>query len=196
MDDGVHEIVLHQPLTNGALLAPSVENTRKLYDGSRSPLAEGAQDVERKGEVGSGVGSQHAGTTKAVVVDEQRVVGAFPWNGVGRIAHHGIEGLKVAMLGRDERVAQLNIKIVVVDIVEEHVDAAEVVGRRVDFLAVVFQRRVFLADGLREFQQQRPGTAGRVVDAAYLVAVGSRQSGQDLADLLWREEFTTRLAGV
>ena len=42
LDDRVHEVVLHQPLTNGALLAPTVEDTRKLYDGCRAALGEGA----------------------------------------------------------------------------------------------------------------------------------------------------------
>ena len=60
-------------------------------------------------------------------------------------------------------VAKSNIKVVIVDIMQEHVYAAEIECRRVNLLTIVFQIRIILADNLLEFHQQRTATACRVI---------------------------------
>ncbi len=58
------------------------------------------------------------------------------------------------MQGVEERVTQGDIELVETDIVQEHVDAAEVVGGQVDFLPVKAISDVFLAEDLGKVQQE------------------------------------------
>ena len=132
--------------------------------------------MERESKVGSRVRGQHTGAAVAVVVDEQRVLASFPRDAVRGIRYDGIERLEVSVPWIQQRVAQLDVEIVVVDVMQEHVDTTKVVGSGVDFLTIILQRRVLPSDGLRELQQQRARATGRVVDASNLVAVGSRQT--------------------
>ena len=83
-----------------------------------------------------------------------------------------------------------------VDVVQEHVEPAQVVGGQVDLLAEEATTHVLLAEHLRELQQQRARAASRIVDAVDALLAHDRDAGQHLADLLRREELATRLARV
>ena len=83
-----------------------------------------------------------------------------------------------------------------VDVVQEHVDPAQVVGGQVDLLSEEPAAHVLLTEHLRELQQQRARAAGRVVDAVDALLAHDRDAGQHFADLLRREELTARLARV
>lgn len=52
--------------------------------------------------------------------------------------------------------------LLVVDVVEEHVDPGQVVGRQIDLLTEEPLTHIVLAQNLRELQQQRGGAGGRV----------------------------------
>ena len=83
-----------------------------------------------------------------------------------------------------------------VDVVQEHVDPAQVVSGQVDLLAEEPAAHILLTEHLRELQQQRARATGRVVDAVDARLAHDRDAGQHLADLLRREELTARLARV
>ena len=68
------------------------------------------------------------------------------------------------MLGRGQRVLTGDVEFVKAHVVEEHIDAAEVVGGNIDLLPEVAELHPVLAQHLGSFQQQGTGTAGRVVD--------------------------------
>ncbi len=70
------------------------------------------------------------------------------------------------MLRVGQRVAVGNIKVIVVDIVQKHVDPAEVIDREVDFLPKESYSYIFLAENLGKLQKKRTGTASRII---YLV---------------------------
>ena len=57
-------------------------------------------------------------------------------------------------MGVDERVPMRNVEVVEVDVVQEHVDAAEVVRGDVLILPVESVADVLPADDLGEFQQE------------------------------------------
>jgi RecA/RadA recombinase len=80
----------------------------------------------------------------------------------------------------DERVAVGDVELLVVDVVQEHVDAREVVGRQVDLLAVEALPHVVLAEHLGELQQQRARAARRVVDLVDLGLADDRDAGEQL----------------
>lgn len=92
--------------------------------------------MQHEGEVGFGLGCQHAGWGKAIVVDEGWVVAADPLHRVRRVGYDGIKGFLVAEMRVPQRVAQLDVEFVVVDVVQEHVHPRQVVRGVVEFLAV------------------------------------------------------------
>ncbi|MBT9169354.1 MAG: hypothetical protein DDT19_02713 [Syntrophomonadaceae bacterium] len=53
-----------------------------------------------------------------------------------------------------ERIAKANIKLVVVDVMEEHINAAEVISGDVDLLPIEAQPDIFLAEYLRKIEQK------------------------------------------
>jgi hypothetical protein len=120
--------------------------------------------MQHEGEVRLRLGGQHAGRSKAVVVDERGVIAAFPLHGIGWIGDDGIEGLVAKEVGIGEGVAQLDVELVVVHVVQEHVHPRQVVGGVVDFLP----EEPFLDDVgvevLLGLEQQGAGTGGGVVD--------------------------------
>ena len=85
-----------------------------------------------------GLRCQHTGRGETRIVDEQRVFASFPWDAIRRIADNGIKWFIVSVQRIQQRVAQLNIEVVVVDVVQKHVDTTKVVGGGVDFPTVVF----------------------------------------------------------
>ena len=66
------------------------------------------------------------------------------------------------MLGADQRVSVRDVKFIVVNIMQEHIDAAEVVGRDIDLLPIKSLPDVAGAENFRRLQKQRTGTAGGV----------------------------------
>ena len=151
------------------------------------------QHVHGESQVGLRLGCQDTGGAEAGVVDEQRIVVARPLDAVGRIADDGVE--LQAQVGRcREGVAQGNVEIGEVDAVQKHVDAAQVVGRGIDFLPEVLQIGIVPAHGLGKLQQQGAAAAGGVVHAAYLRVALRGQAGQQLADAFGGKEFAAALA--
>ena len=117
---------------------------------------------ERK--VSLGFRRKDRGGGKTGVVYEDGIVLTLPVNGVRRIGHNGVERLFIPMFGLYERIAKGDVKLVEADIVQEHVDPAQVVGRDVYFLSIEALTHIFSAEDFCEFQQKRTGTAGRVIN--------------------------------
>ena len=82
-------------------------------------------------------------------------------------------------MGRvDQGVAVGNVELLVVDVVQEHVDPAQVVGGQVDLLAKEPLTHVFLAQHLGELQQQRTRAARRVVHLVHFGLANHRDTGE------------------
>lgn len=77
---------------------------------------------------------------------------------------------------------------------QKHIDAAEVVGRRVDLLTVEWWAVV--AHDLLELEQQRPRAAGRVVSLLDFLLVADSYLRQQAAHLLGREELAPLLPAL
>ena len=98
--------------------------------------------------------------------------------------------------GGDQRIAVGDVKFIVVNVVEEHIDAAEVVGSDIDLLPVKALPDVARAQNLSRLQKQRTGTAGWVVDLVDLRLSGDGNARQKLRHLLRRKVFAAALARV
>lgn len=90
--------------------------------------------MQDEGKIGFGFRCEYACGGKAVVVDQGGVVAAYPVDGIGRIGDDGIKGFAVFEFGVGQRVAQFDVEFVVIDVVQKHIHAGEVVGGVVDFL--------------------------------------------------------------
>lgn len=108
------------------------------------------------------LGSKHARRRKARVVDQNRVIVAHPLDGVRRIADDDLKRLVVPVLRADKRVLVSDIKLVKADIMQKHIDTAEIVGGEVDLLTEKALTDVVPAEYLRRLEQQRARTAGGV----------------------------------
>ena len=94
------------------------------------------------------LGGQHTGGRQPGVVDECRVVIPCPLDGIGQIGNDQLKGFVVPVLGRGLGVLADNVELVKANIVEEHIDAAKVVGGDVDFLPEVAELHPVLAQHL------------------------------------------------
>ena len=135
-----------------------------------------------------GLGGQHAGIAEAVVIVELGIGG--PFGGERRIGHHCVK-LTVAELVFLQRVAVLNVKIAVLDSVQEHIHSGQVKRRGVLFLAENFVR--ITASGRAE--QERATTAGRIVHIFETGLAGNHNLRENLAHLLRRIELSGFLTG-
>lgn len=97
------------------------------------------------------------------------------------------------MLGADERVLIGNIELVVANIMEEHIDAAEVIGGQVNLLPKEALPDILFTENSCRFEKQRTGTAGGVVDLIDLCFPHDSDTGQKLGDLLRCEELAPRI---
>ena len=85
-------------------------------------------------EVGLAWRREHAGRAESRIVDVERVVFTIPVNRIGRIGHDGVEWLVVPVGGVLERILADEIELIEIDVVQEHVDARQIVGGEVDLL--------------------------------------------------------------
>ena len=189
-------VVINQIFADFLLCPAPVEDARKAHN-RRPPFArQVAERVHHKRHVGLGLGGQHAGRGKAVVVDQRGVVAANPFHRVRRVGDDGIKRLVVSKLGVFQRVAQRDVEFVVIHIVQKHVHPRQVVRGVVEFLpkkAVFNDVRIKVFFGL---QQQRSRSAGRVinfVDAGLLV---HGQLRNQLGDVLGRKKLAPRFARI
>ena len=88
-----------------------------------------------------------------------------------------------------------DVELLVVHIVQEHVDAAQVVGGEVDLLPVEALAHLVVAQHLDEVEQQGAGTAGRVVHLVDLGLADDGDARQQLGDFLRGVELAAGLAG-
>ena len=100
------------------------------------------------------------------------------------------------MLGRNQRIFVGDVELIKINIVQEHIDTAQVVGRQVDFLTEEALTHILLAQNLSRLQQQRAGAASRVIDLVDLGLAHNGKAGQQLRNLLRGEELAAALASV
>ena len=150
-----------------------------------------------EGQVGLALRRQHTRGGKTLVIDEDRVGVSLPPDAVRGIGDDGVEWLVIPVLRVLERVAELDVELVKPHAMQEHVDAAEVVGRGVDLLTE--ERRTVVAQHLLELEQQRARAAGRVVGLPDFRLVTDGNLRQQAAHLLGREKLAAalpRIAGI
>lgn len=192
----VNIVIIHQVFTDLAFGTSAVHDAREADDGSRAAGGKPAEAVHDECHIRFGFGRQHASRGKARVVDEQGVAVTCPLDGIGRVGDDGFERLIIFVQGVEEGVAQTNVELGVADVVQEHVDAAQVVGGQVDLLTEKALPDMLFAEDLGKVEQQRAGTASRVVDFVDFGFADQGQAGEQFGDVLGGEELAAAFAGV
>ena len=100
------------------------------------------------------------------------------------------------MLRIDQRVSPGNVKLVIINVVQEHIDTAKIVVRQIDLLSEETLPDIVLAEDLRKFQQQRSASASRVINLVDFCLADDRQPRQQFGHLLRRKILTAALAGI
>jgi len=89
-----------------------------------------------------------------------------------------------------------DIELLVVDIVEKHIDVAQVVGSQIDFLAEKALAHLVAAKYLDELEQQRTGTAGRVINLVDLALAHHSDASEQFGNLLRGKKLPARFSGI
>ena len=195
-DDGLHIVLFDEVLTDFLFRTTAIEDAREADNGCATLGREIVEGVEHKGKVGIVFGSEHASRCKAVVIDEGGIVFAHPLHGIGRVGDDGIEGAIAAKLWAEEGVAKGDVKLVVVDGVEKHVHARQVVGGVIDFLPEKSFFDEMIVKLLLGLEQERTAAASGVVDFVdALLSVGG-DACEELRHLLGGEKLSSGLTGT
>lgn len=134
LDHAVDKVIVDEVLANLPLCATPVHHPGETDDRSRAVRGEPGKAMHDEGEIGFRLWREHARRRESRIVDEEGIVVAFPSDGVGGIGHDGLERLVIPMQGIGQCVTVADIELVVVDVMQEHVDPAKIVGSDVDFL--------------------------------------------------------------
>ena len=195
-DDGLHIVLIDEVFTDFLFRTTAIEDARETDDGCATLGREIVEGMEDEGKVGIVFGSEHASWCKAVVVDEGGIVFAHPLHGIGRVGDNGIEGTIAAKLWAQEGVAKGDVKLVVVDGVEKHVHARQVVGGVIDFLPEKSFFDEMIVKLLLSLEQERTAAASRVVDFVDARLTMGGDACEELRHLLGSEELSSRLTGT
>ena len=149
-NDGFDVVVIHEVLADFLFSTATVKDAGKANNRGASFAGQVAERVQHKGKVGLGFGGKHARWGKAIVVDERGVVATYPLHRIRRIGDDGVKRFFIAKAWINKGVTKLDIEFVVVDVVQEHVHARQVIRGVVQFLPpkTVFNQmlvKVFLA---------------------------------------------------
>lgn len=162
LDDAIDLIVINEIFADLLFRAAAVHDTGEANDRRRAVTCQPRERVHDKGKICLRFGRKDARRRIARVVDEERVVAPLPRDGIGRIGDDDFKGLVVPMVGLCERIAVRDVELIGANVVQEHIDTAEVVCRNVDLLPEKPLTDMLLAQDLGGFQKQGPRTAGGV----------------------------------
>ena len=139
---------------------------------------------------------QHTCRSKTLIVNQRRVIAANPFHRIRRVRNDGIKRFFISEVRLSQRIAQLDIKLVVVDVVQKHVHTCQVIGRMVDFLSEKAFFNDMVIKLLFSLQQQWAGTRCRVVDFVNVGLPVHSQLCNQLGDVLRCKELTAWLTGI
>ena len=152
LDHGIDEIAVDQILANLLLRAAAIHDAGKADNRRRAVRRQPCERVQDESEVGFRRRRKHARRREARIVDEQGIFLACPSNRIRRIGNNRLKRLKRIMLRIGQRVAACDVEIVEVDVLQEHIDAAKIVRRDVDFLPVEAVSHILLTKNFGKLQ--------------------------------------------
>src|SRR5665648_16092 len=115
---------------------------------------------------------------------QKRIGIPVPSDGVWWIGYDCLKWLIIPMHWVSQRVSIANVELVIIDVMQEHINSAKIVGGNVDFLPIEPLPNVLLAENLGKVQQQRTGTTGWIIYFVDFRFPNKGNTRQKLAHLL------------
>ena len=134
LDDTVNEVVVHQIFADFLFCTATVHNAGETDDCCRAVGSQPCQRVHDKRQIRFALRSQHTSRSKTRVIDEQRILVTGPLDGVRRIRYDQLKGFIIPVLRICQRILTGNVEFVKLNVVQEHIDTAQVIRCDVDFL--------------------------------------------------------------
>lgn len=100
------------------------------------------------------------------------------------------------MLRAEQSIFPHDAEFVKLDVMQEHIDAAEVVSGQVDLLPIEATLDIVLAQQFFHLQQQGAGTAGWIIDLVDLRFADGAEAGQQLRNIGGSEILTALFTGI
>lgn len=162
LDDAVDEVVIHKILADFLLRAAAVHDAGEADDGRGAIRSEPGKAVHDEGHIRLALWRKDSGRGKARVIDEERIAVPCPLDRVWWIRHDEFEGFIIPMLRTDQRIFTGDVEFIEADIMQEHIDAAQIVRRDIDFLPVEAITNGVLPQHLFGFQKERSAPTCRI----------------------------------
>ena len=132
-----------------------------------------------------------SGRGKARVIDEERIAIPCPFDRVWWIRYDEFKGFIIPMLRTDQRIFTGDVEFIEANIMQEHIDAAQVVRRDIDFLPIEAITNGVLPQHLFGFQKERSAPTCRIIHLVDFCLPDRPQAGQELRHIGGCEEFAT-----
>ena len=100
------------------------------------------------------------------------------------------------MLRAEQSVLPDDTEFVKLDVMQEHIDTAEVVSGQVNLLTVEASLDIILAQHFFHLQQQRTGAAGWIIDLVDFRFANGAEAGQQLRNIGGSEILTALFTGI
>ena len=100
------------------------------------------------------------------------------------------------MHGRQQGVLAYNAEFIKFNIVQEHIDSAEVIGGQIDLLTEETTLNIVLTQHFFHLQQQRARAAGGVIDLVDLSLADGAEPSQQFGHICRSKILTTLLTGI
>ena len=162
LDDAVDEVVIHKILADFLLRAAAVHDAGEADDGRGAIRSEPGKTVHDEGHIRLALWRKDSGRGKARVIDEERIAIPCPLDRVWWIRYDEFEGFIIPMLRTDQRIFTGDVEFIEADIMQEHIDAAEIVRRDIDFLPVEAIADRISPQHLFGFQKERSTPTCRI----------------------------------
>ena len=206
-DDGVNMVVLNQIFADRAFLTAAEQNTVGQNDGHNAIRLDMVKVVQQIGIVRLTLGCQ----TKAGIAGVAFLVGGIPCLRIRRVRYYGIyiqrvigvDGVGIIKVGPVllQRIAVAGNDVVRLDAAHYQIHTGQIVGVLFQLLRVVFYIVCvshILGNAFADIDQQRAGTAGRVIDFDFVLALqmACHDFGHQQRNLVGRIELARLFAGI
>src|SRR5699024_6416148 len=178
------------------LYCPSpIQNSRERNNRCYTADCKPRDDVQRKSKISFRFRGEDTSWRITWVVNHNRTGVAIPYYRIRRVRITSLKWCNIPVFWIRQSIAEGNIVICIVDIVQKHINSRQVVGGQVDFLAKVAITDSTLTEHLLEFQEQRSRPNRWIIDFVNGFFSDHCDSCQEFRDFLRRIIFASRLAG-
>src|SRR5699024_9478224 len=172
LNNSLNKVSVYQIFADLLLRTTTIKNPREGHNSRSAFIRQIRKAMHDKGKICLRFRCQNSCWCKTVIIDQRRVITTNPLNRIRRVGHNSIKGLIITMLSVQQRITTLDTKLVIVDIMEEHVHPSQIIGGHVNLLTVKTILNDMLCKlffGLKEEGTRTTSRVINLVDFIFLV---------------------------